>query len=71
MPPGCFDALATTPAKLLDKLRVEHARNLLTTSDLAVKTLAARCGFGNPVRMKRAFQRELGIGPREYRTLHR
>ena len=66
----CFDTLATTPAKLLEKLRVEHARNLLTTSDLAVKTLAARCGFGNPVRMKRAFERELGIGPREYRTLH-
>jgi transcriptional regulator GlxA family with amidase domain len=66
----CFDTLSTTPAKLLDKLRVEHARNLLTTSDLAVKTLAARCGFGNPVRMKRAFERELGMGPREYRTLH-
>ena len=66
----CLDTLATTPAKLLDKLRVEHARTLLTTSDLAVKTLAARCGFGNAVRMKRAFERELGIGPREYRVMH-
>lgn len=66
----CSDTLGTTPARLLAKLRVEHARNLLATSDLAVKTLAARCGFGNPVRMKRAFARELGIGPREYRTLH-
>jgi transcriptional regulator GlxA family with amidase domain len=66
----CFDTLATTPAKLLDKLRVEHARSLLTTSDLAVKTLASRCGFGNPVRMNRAFKRELGLGPREYRMLH-
>jgi len=66
----CLDTLATTPAKLLDKLRVEHARTLLGTSDLAVKTLAARCGFGNPVRMKRAFERELGMGPREYRVMH-
>ncbi|HEV7558920.1 MAG TPA: DJ-1/PfpI family protein [Kofleriaceae bacterium] len=66
----CLDTLATTPAKLLDRLRVEHARTLLTTSDLAVKTLAARCGFGNAVRMKRAFERELGIGPREYRVMH-
>jgi len=66
----CRDTVATTPATLLDKLRVEHARNLLATSDLAVKTLAGRCGFGNPVRMKRAFVRELGMGPREYRVMH-
>lgn len=66
----CLDTLGTTPAKLLNKLRVEHARNLLETSQLAVKTLAARCGFGNSVRMKRAFERELGIQPRDYRMLH-
>ena len=66
----CRDTLATTPATLLDKLRVEHARTLLATSDLAVKALAADCGFGNPARMKRAFERELGMGPREYRVLH-
>lgn len=45
-------------------------RSLLATSDLAVKTLAARCGFSNPVRMNRGFKRELGLGPREYRMLH-
>jgi transcriptional regulator GlxA family with amidase domain len=66
----CLDTLSTTPAKLLDKLRVEHARTLLASSDLAVKALAAQCGFGNPVRMKRAFERELGMGPREYRVMH-
>jgi transcriptional regulator GlxA family with amidase domain len=66
----CLTQLATTPARLIDKLRVEHARALLATGDLPVKALAARCGFGNPTRMKRAFERELGIGPREYRVLH-
>jgi transcriptional regulator GlxA family with amidase domain len=66
----CLEHLATTPAKLLDKLRVEHARSLLARSELPAKTLAAQCGFGNPTRMKRAFERELGIGPREYRVLH-
>src|SRR5262245_46751990 len=53
-----------------DKLRVEHARTLLATSDLAVKALAADCGFGNPARMKRAFERELGMSPRDYRVIH-
>jgi transcriptional regulator GlxA family with amidase domain len=66
----CLEQLATTPAKLIDRLRVEHARTLLATSRLAAKPLAAACGFGNPTRMNRAFERQLGIGPREYRILH-
>ena len=66
----CLAQLATTPARLIEKLRVEHARTLLATGDLPAKVLAARCGFGNPTRMKRAFEREIGIGPREYRVLH-
>jgi transcriptional regulator GlxA family with amidase domain len=66
----CLDQLATTPAKLLDKLRVERARDLLATTALPAKALAASCGFTSPARMKRAFERELGIGPRAYRLLH-
>lgn len=67
----CLEQLSTTPAKLLDKLRVEHARDLLETTDLPAKTLAARCGFSSAARMTRAFERELGLGPRAYRLLHR
>jgi len=66
----CLQTLGTTPGKLLARLRVEQARTLLTSSRLPSKTLAAQCGFGNGARMKRAFGRELGVGPREYRALH-
>jgi transcriptional regulator GlxA family with amidase domain len=66
----CLAHLGTTPAKLLDKLRVEHARTLLATSALPTKTLVATCGFGTVARMKRAFARELGMAPRDYRMLH-
>jgi transcriptional regulator GlxA family with amidase domain len=66
----CLESLATTPAKLLDKLRVEHACTLLATTNLSAKSLAAQCGFGNPSRMNRAFERELGITPHAYRQLH-
>jgi transcriptional regulator GlxA family with amidase domain len=66
----CLQHLGTTPAKLMDRLRVEHARTLLTTSSLPTKTLAEQCGFGNATRMHRAFLRELGMGPRDYRVLH-
>ncbi len=65
----CLDQLSLTPAKLIDKLRVEHARTLLTAGDPA-KSVAATCGFGSPTHMKRAFERQLGLGPREYRALH-
>lgn len=66
----CLQHLGTTPAKLMDKLRVEHARTLLTTSALPTKLLAEQCGFGNATRMHRAFVRELGMGPRDYKVLH-
>ena len=66
----CRERLGMTPAKLVDKLRVEHARTLLATSDLLAKDVADRCGFGTTVRMKRAFERELGMGPQDYRLLH-
>jgi transcriptional regulator GlxA family with amidase domain len=65
----CLD-LGTTPARLIAKVRVEGARALLTASRLPVKTLAAQCGFGSAARMTRAFERELGVGPRAYRVLH-
>jgi transcriptional regulator GlxA family with amidase domain len=66
----CREQLDTTPGKLLERLRVEQARALLSTSSRSLKLLASACGFGNSTRMKRAFMRELGMGPREYRLLH-
>jgi transcriptional regulator GlxA family with amidase domain len=53
----------------LEKLRVEQARTLLASTRTTAKELAAIVGFGTPARMKRAFERELGLGPREYRLL--
>ncbi|HWZ93398.1 MAG TPA: DJ-1/PfpI family protein [Polyangiaceae bacterium] len=66
----CLAHLGTTPAKLLDKLRVEHARTLLATTEMPTKALVATCGFGSAAQMKRAFARELGMAPRDYKLLH-
>ena len=66
----CLDVLGTTPARLIDKLRVERARSLLETRSVAAKRLAVECGFGTTARMNRAFDRELGMAPRAYRDLH-
>ena len=67
----CLDVHGTTPARLLDRLRVEHARTLLESRSLSAKELAAKSGFGTPARMNRAFTRELGIPPRTYGALHK
>lgn len=63
----CADELSTTPAKLLERLRAEHARLLLGTTTLGTKSVAARAGFVNAARMSRAFRRTLGVSPRDYR----
>ena len=67
----CVDELQMTPAKLVEKLRVEQARALLSTTELGTKTIAARCGFRTAPRMAIAFRRALGVGPRVYRASHR
>jgi transcriptional regulator GlxA family with amidase domain len=67
----CLQGLDTTPAKLVEKLRVEQARTLLATTDLGTKAIAARCGFRTAPRLAIAFERALGVGPRAYRVSHR
>ena len=67
----CVQDLSTTPAKLVEKLRVEQARTLLATTELGTKAIAARCGFRTAARMAVAFNRALGVGPRAYRVSHR
>ncbi len=66
----CAEQLGTTPAKLVEALRVEVARTLLTTTAMGTKAVAAKAGFGSPARMARVFKRTLGVGPSEYAALH-
>jgi transcriptional regulator GlxA family with amidase domain len=65
----CREHLGTTPAKLVERLRVEHARTLLTTTAHSLKHVAHASGFVSSARMRRAFERELGLGPSELRLV--
>jgi transcriptional regulator GlxA family with amidase domain len=60
-------ALATgqTPARAVEIIRVEAARRMLEAR-AAVGSVARRCGFGSEETMRRAFQRTLGVPPRDY-----
>lgn len=59
--------MGMTPAKAVETIRIEAARDLLETTDAAVKAVAARCGFGDEERMRRAFLRAVGVSPSAYR----
>lgn len=59
--------MKVTPAKAVEAIRVEVARDLLETTALGVKGIAARCGFNDDERMRRAFIRNLKTSPTGYR----
>ncbi len=56
-----------TPAKAVEAIRTEMARDLLETTDLGMKQVAAQCGFNDEERMRRAFMRLLSVSPSGYR----
>jgi len=60
--------LGTTPAKTVERLRVEAARRALEDGGAPIKLIAHRCGFGDEERMRRAFVRRLGVSPSDYRA---
>src|SRR6516164_9355688 len=51
------EATGQTPARAIERLRVEAARRLLSESRVPVKRIALRCGFGSEETMRRSFSR--------------
>lgn len=58
-------ATGHSPARTVEMLRVEAARRLLEQG-MAVKRVAARCGFGSEETLRRAFLRLVGVTPQDY-----
>ena len=54
------------PAAYVKRMRVERAQQALETSDASIERIAARCGFGIPETMRRAFSEQIGVTPAEY-----
>jgi len=62
------EATGATPARAVERLRVEGAPQLLSDTGLPVKAVAARCGFGAEETMRRSFLRLLAVTPQDYRA---
>jgi transcriptional regulator GlxA family with amidase domain len=65
------EATGHTPARAIERLRMEAARRQLSESRLPVKRIAQRCGFGSEETMRRGFLRLLAVTPQDYRSRFR
>jgi transcriptional regulator GlxA family with amidase domain len=60
-----------TPAKAIERLRVEAARERIEAGPEPIDRIAAKVGFGDPERMRRAFLRAFGQPPQALRRAAR
>ncbi|WP_214320565.1 GlxA family transcriptional regulator [Nonomuraea sediminis] len=60
-----------SPARWLTRQRVEHARDLLESTDLGVDQVARRAGFGSAVSLRQHLHAAVGVAPLAYRHTFR
>jgi transcriptional regulator GlxA family with amidase domain len=61
-------ATGCSPAKAIERLRVEAAQRRLCDAREPIKRVAARCGFGSEETMRRSFARIARVSPQDYRA---
>ena len=65
------EQIGWTPARFVERLRVEAARRRLEESSVGLSQVARECGFGVPDSLRRSFLRVLRVTPDDYRTRFR
>lgn len=58
-------------ARELMRVRLDHAKRLLTTTDKPVGKIAKECGFSSLITFSRAFSENLKMSASEFRSAHR
>jgi LacI family transcriptional regulator len=64
-------ALHRNPREEVIRVRMERARSLLSGTEMAMASVAKESGFTSLAYFSRAFRRQNGLTPREYRKRHR
>jgi transcriptional regulator GlxA family with amidase domain len=62
------EATGLTPAKGVERLRLDAARRALSETRSPVKRIARECGFGSEETLRRSFLRHVAATPQEYRA---
>jgi LacI family transcriptional regulator len=60
--------LGISPATELRRIRLDHAKRLLTETSEKTETIAIACGYSNSSNLSFAFNRATGMSPRTYRN---
>jgi len=60
--------VGVTPARFVERARVEQARRRLEESRAGIDEIAGVCGFGSSETMRRAFLRNVRVAPADYRN---
>ena len=60
-------AVGESPMRHLAKIRLGQAAGYLTTTGLSVESIARRTGYGTNASLSKAFKREFGTSPGQYR----
>lgn len=58
--------LNTTPARYVERVRLEAASALLAQQQSSVATVARLCGFGHPENLRRSFHKHLSVSPQAF-----
>lgn len=64
----CKKAFGESPMRLYLRLRLQAARNFLFYEEQSIKSVSTACGFSYPSVFARAFRRQFGQTPREFRS---
>ncbi len=65
------DQVGETPARYVERVRVEAARVDLELTASSLDRIATNCGLGTAESLRRAFQRRIGVAPDAYRRRFR
>jgi len=63
--------VGSTPAKWIESVRIAEARRLLESGELPPKKVADAAGYSSVELLRRAFIRQLGVSPADYRKIYR
>lgn len=62
------EKIGSSPAKEIRRVRVERAKELLSTSNLPIANIAQQVGFQKPSTFSAFFKKATGLHPRKYRS---
>ena len=61
------EQLGMSPTKYIIKLRIEHARELLESTNLPIQEIGIACGYPDINFFSRVFKKYVGTSPSSYR----